>query len=127
MKTKDLNKLVFAFIIDAICYQDFTSKELKTDKEKLQFLYNQFKIEYLNDYNLQRYGSIQKCFSEWLMGLPSSFSVPFNYCDIIDLAKSWKSIPQDATEKQEDKIINNYWNFLTCKTFQLFKKNNIQF
>lgn len=97
-----------------------------SDKEKLQFLYNTFISEYWHDYNKKYYnGNIIKAFASWLQGLPSSFNIDFeNYC-ILQIAKKWGSIPDNATERQEDKIIENWFNFISVKTFKLFKKYKI--
>jgi hypothetical protein len=56
--------------------------------------------------------------TEWLQGL--ALPIDFTYCDIIQLAKDWGSIPQDATAKQEDKICDNYFRFMANKVRHLF-------
>jgi len=56
--------------------------------------------------------------TEWLQGL--ALPIEYTYCDIIDLAKSWGSIPENATTKQEDKICDNYFSFMANKVRQLF-------
>lgn len=58
------------------------------------------------------------------MGLPSCFNIEFMNFEILNLYKSWYNIDV-LTEKQEQKILDNYWNFITVKTFQLFKKFKI--
>ena len=124
MKTKELNAVVFAYILDTI--EPYDDKELNTDKEKLQFLYDCFFSEYWYDYNKQRYAGNQvRGFADWLAGLPSVFTVAFEWYDIISLAKRWGSLPEDATERQEDKICENWFNLVANKTFQLFKRHNI--
>ena len=55
---------------------------------------------------------------EWLMGL--ALPIDFYNYDILKLAHAWGSLPDNATEKQEDKIMDNYWNFMATKLHQLF-------
>lgn len=125
MTTKELNSKVFNYILNAIDGEDF-GKEFTSDADKLRFLFDTFKSEYCYKQNLQRYGgSYQETFRQWIMGLPSCFNIAFSYCDIIAIAKEWGSIPQNATDKQEQKIINNWFNLIASKTFQLMKRAKI--
>lgn len=124
ISSKELRQLAQQYILDAI-NSDVYDVTTKTDKEKLQFLYDTFKKEFCYEQNLQRYGSEYNCFKEWIPGLPSQFNIEWTNYEIIKLAKKWGSIPENATEQQEDKIIENYWNFITSHTFQLFRKYKI--
>ena len=108
----------------SICTEGYRT-EAATEAEKLQFLADTFNSEYGFPDNIRRYGTKQNCFAEWLQGLPSCFNVAFYYADIIALAKLWGSIPENATEAQEDKICNNWWRYLADQTFQLFRKYNV--
>jgi len=128
-KTVNTNSGVFyakinPYILDAIDGSGY-DKELNTDTEKLQFLADTFKAEYVFPENVRQYPNRQDLFAQWLMGLPSSFNIDFNYCDIIRLAKEWDTIPQNATEKQEDKVCANWFNLIALKTMQLMAKHNI--
>lgn len=123
MKNMELDKTVKAYILEAIDNEGYDdAKELKTDKDKLSFLMDTFKSEY--GWSIERYG-MHKAFSDWIAGLPSSFNIDFENYKILELAKAWGSIPKDATEAQEDKILLNWFNFITVKTFQLFRKHKI--
>jgi hypothetical protein len=124
MKTAELNKLVFNYILDAIDSDGYEVK-CNSDTEKLQFLANTFKSEYCFPNNLKYYGSYQKVLEAWIMGLPSSFNIEFRNHRIIEIAKEWGSLPQDATEKQEDKILGNWFNFIAAKTLILMKKHKV--
>jgi hypothetical protein len=62
-----------------------------------------------------------------LQGLPSCLNIVFSNYDIIQLAKSWESLPENATEKQEDKILSNYFNFMAAKFFQLCSQNKVNY
>lgn len=122
---KQFNDLVNAYILGAIDSSGY-GKELTTDTEKLQFVMDCYQSEYAYPQNLQRYKTHQNCFANWLQGLPSSFNIDYENYRIIEIAKQWGSIPQNADDRQEDKILNNWWNFIAAKTFQLMNKNNIR-
>lgn len=124
METKQLNTLAFNYILNAIDSEGY-EVTTNTDQEKIQFVLTTFISE--QSYNIDYYGNIQTAFTNWLMGLPSCVNIDFENYQIIELAKNWGSIPQNATEAQEDKIINNWFNFITNKFFQLAKKNKVTF
>jgi|WetSurMetagenome_2_1015567.scaffolds.fasta_scaffold603711_2 hypothetical protein len=119
--TKQQNEMINQYILDAIDTEGY-NVNCNTDKEKLLFLYDTFKKECY--YHLSKDGYF-KSFYGWCQGLPSSFNIEFANHKIIELAKSWGSLPENATDKQIDKILENYWDFMTVKTFQLFKKYKI--
>jgi len=113
------------YIINSISSDNY-DEDPKTSKEKLQFLKDRFINEYWNNNpQAQRLGE-QNAFKEWIQGLPSSFNIEFTNYDILKLAKEMGSLPQNATDKQEDRVLENYWNFMANKTFQAFKKYNIR-
>lgn len=121
MTTKELNTKVFAYILDAIDGEGY-GKTFANDTEKLQFLADTFMSEY--GWEINRIGYLN-AFKEWLQGLPSSFNVDYTYFDIINIAKNWGSLPQTATEKQEDKICANWFNLIANKAIQLMKRHKV--
>jgi hypothetical protein len=127
MRTTDKNHPVWKYMLNAIndnLKEEYgLDKEPETDQEKVQFVLDTFKSEY--GFNVSKYG-LQGAFKEWLMGLPSVFNIDFENYKIIEIAKKWGSIPENATEKQEDKIIENWFNFIACKFFQLCRKLKVQ-
>ena len=54
-------------------------------------------------------------------------SIFFYNCDILELAVEWGTLPEDYTEKQADKILDNYWNLLANNISQLFKGYRIPY
>jgi len=119
------NKFYEDYVIDSISSEGY-DEQPKTKKEKLQFLYDTFKDEYWNNNpSVQRLGET-KAFEEWIKGLPSSYNIEFSNYDILKLAKRSGSLPENATEKQEDRVLENYWNFISVKTFQAFKKYDVK-
>ena len=123
-RTSKLNANVFAYILECIDGEGY-DVELNTDVEKLQFLANCFNSEYNFKANLLYYGSYQNMFANWLMGLPSSFNVEYRNYFILEIAVKWESLPTNYTEKQGDKIIENWFQFIAYKTEQLCRKNKI--
>ena len=126
MKTnsKEFNAKIYPYILNAIDGENYGVKA-ETDGEKLTFLANTFEREYLSHYSISYYGSVQNCLKNWIQGLPSSFNIDFENYEILKIAKEWGSIPENATEKQEDKILDNWFNLVAFKTLQLFKKHGI--
>lgn len=117
-----IRKVIDQYILDAITPENY-DVVCTNDKEKLQFLADTFNSEYAEQKH--RHISTQDALAYWFSGLPSVFNVVFSNYDIIQLAKSWGTLPQDATEKQEDKITSNYWIFMAAKTMQLMNRNGI--
>lgn len=124
--TKEFNAKVYPYILNAIDSTNY-GIEKKTDIEKLQFVADTFKSEYLNEYNLRRYGSIQNVLANWFTGLPSSINIDFENYRIIEIAKEWGwgSLPENSTDAQENKILENWFNLIAFKTIQLMGKNGI--
>ena len=100
--TKQQNEMINQYILDCIRTEGY-DVTCNTDKEKLQFLYDTFKGE--QGYNIARSGKFN-AYKDWLMGL-SCAGIDFEDYKILELAKLWGSIPENATEKQKDKIFLN--------------------
>lgn len=107
-------------IIDNI---DLSGYDLSNDInlfDKIKETHNIFKSEY--GYNITRMGE-KRAFCEWLQGLPSALTVPFNYADILNLAYLHDQIKANATEEEEDKFLDNYFMNLSNAFFTLY--NNL--
>jgi len=81
-----------------------------------------FNSEY--NFEINKQGE-QNALAEYMQGQPSSITLPCYYSDMIQLAKKFGSIPQDATEKQEQKIIDNFYNFFASYLLQLKRSMKI--
>lgn len=118
-KGKALDAIVKAHILDCVDstgYQD----TLPTHREdKILFLRDTFYSEY--GWAVRQYGE-QKALREWFQGLPSACTPASYDGDIIELAEKWGSLPKDATETQQHRIINNWFDMLAAKTCQLFRE-----
>jgi len=80
---------------------------LKTDDEKIKYIFDRFYSEY--GFMINRVGKY-KAMSEWLSGLALDIEY-YNY-KIVKLAKDMGSLDTDSTYKAEQKIINNYFDFM---------------
>lgn len=112
------SKLAQQLIIDNIDGSDY-GKKLYTELEKIKFLKETFLSEY--GWAVSKIG-LQNSVESWLRGLPSSITLPFENYEIIKLAKNWGTLPKNATEKQEDKVLNNYWKLMAANIVKLFRK-----
>jgi hypothetical protein len=122
MKNMKLDKTAKKYILNAISTAEYDVNPPKNDREKLIFLFNTFKSEY--NHQILKIG-YQNAMREWIMGLPSSFNVDFKNYEILQIAKKWGSLKNNSTKVQEYKILNNWFNFIVVKTFQLFKHYKI--
>jgi hypothetical protein len=124
--TKEQNKSYEQYIIEAIDESGYDEPlPLCTDKQKLQFLHDTFVSEYWHEQNQKRYHIKENAFREWIMGLPSCFNIEWENYKILDLAVRMGNLPEDYTKNQADKILENYFAFITAKVFRLFRKYKI--
>ena len=105
------------YFLEVIKSQDLP-EDIKTDKEKVNFIFDRFNSEYNHANNIRRQPNFQLRFAEWLQGL--AINLPYNYNDIIELAK--KLLETDQL-KNENRIINNYWSFMAYQIIKL--KDNL--
>lgn len=120
MKTNNKLHPVFSYLMECI---DFNG----SNSEKLHSVLIVFNSDFNFDQNKRRYPNHKDRFSEWLQGLPSCFTIAFYNSEILELAEKWGSLPINATSEQKDKILANYWNFMSCKFFQLCKQNKVDY
>jgi hypothetical protein len=122
---------VFYYLVDNLkscedIAREYDEKAHNTITARLEWTLKQFRAEYCFPDNLKRYGNETNVFREWLMGLPSAFYVEFRNHAILDLAKKWGVLKDNATEREEDKLLNNWFNFAAVKFFQLCKKHGVK-
>ena len=110
------------YLIDAI-YTEEHKTEATTDAQKIAFLMSCYDSEFNHKYNAIRYPNEQQRFANWLAGLPSAISIPFYYPDIIELAKQLQEVER-YNEKTEQRICENYFNFMAYHILKLNNKLN---
>ena len=94
------------YILDTI-ETDNEDKPLKTDEEKIKYLFDRFYSEY--DFMINKVGKYQ-AMTNWLAGL--AINIECYYGDIIKLAIKMGSIDENASEKIKDKVCDNYFPFM---------------
>ena len=87
--------------------EDGEGKPLKTDQEKIKYLFDRFNSEY--GFMIERVGK-QKAMAEWLSGL--ALDIEYYYDDIVKLAIKMGSIDENPSEKLQASVKENYWNFM---------------
>jgi hypothetical protein len=120
LKTNNKLHPVFSYLIGCIDLEG-------SNTEKLHSVLIEFNRVANYDNNKRNIPNLQNRFADWLQGLPSCINVDFENYRIIEIAKEWGSIGKDATDKQEDKILDNWFNFISCKFFQLCKQNKVDY
>ena len=108
---------VQSFILDSVSGLDYNVKT-DTPSEKMAFLWDCFNKEYNYQNNVLRYPNIKTRFANWLSGLPSVIDLPFTNYEILETSK--KLLETDnLTAIQEDKILANYYNFMSYHVLKL--------
>lgn len=105
-------------IIDNIDFEGYGFNNDMYLYDKIKTLYNIFKREYVHNNN--KHLSEVYLFSEWLRGLPSSLTVPFeNYLILQNALLNGFDV---STEDKEDKFLEKYWTRL-AEAFFTLKEN----
>ena len=115
----EYRKVVDEYIVNCITSEDVV---LLTQKDKVNHAYNRFIDEIWDWHKAAKNANMQKSFAYWLSGLP--LDVDFENYRIIELAKEWGALPENSTERQEDKIIANWFRFIACRFLQLHARIN---
>lgn len=124
---KEKNTIVNNYILNSIDIDGFLTcddNETHINKQKVCAVMAEFERVANYPANMHNIPNNQARFADWLMGLPSIIGIDFENYRIIEIAKEWGDLPINATEKQEDKIIGNWFNYISCKFFQLHAKLN---
>lgn len=110
------------YILDSIDEVDYEGKTLTTDDEKIEYIFDRFYSEYYQGYIAKRYGK-QKAMADWLAGL--SLNLPYYYDEIIELAIAMGSIDESPSEKLQNKVIENYWEFMANIILRFEKRREL--
>lgn len=79
-----------------------------------------FRAEY--GHNVENGVIPQADVASWLQGLPTACTVAFSNHEILDLCVEWGLISPDATERQEDKMLDQYWSYMSAKLLQVMRE-----
>ena len=125
--TKEQKNRYKQFIIDSIVMDN--PDQVYSNEEKLQFLFQTFESEkswFLEPENMRRLNTrYQQVLIDWLLGPPSHLKIPFRYCEQLELAKKYGSLPENPTEREENKIIENYYIFMSSLIIQLKREYKV--
>jgi hypothetical protein len=114
-KSSVLDTTVKLYLIGCIGSEDV---ELITVADKITHTRKDFYGS--QEWNVKRVGE-QVAVKDWLQGLPSSIGIAFMNYEILQIAVKWGSLPADYTERQADKILENWFNLLAAKLCQLWR------
>jgi hypothetical protein len=119
----DYNKVVrdvLSFIsFDGLGYDD---EPADNTYEAAQKAHKEF-MQWYEGHREGYFPTVQDALSSYLSGLPSWFNAPFYNCDILELARDWGSLDNSSTDKDEDKILENYWNFMAVQLLKVWRKS----
>ena len=108
------------YILDCISDEDDLIGKNLSRKEKIKYLFDRFNSEYGWKVGRTRKDTKQNVIAEWLSGI--AIHIPISYYDIIELAKNMGSVDDNLTSVQEDRICENYWNFMAYMILLLEKE-----
>ncbi len=94
-------------------------QELKTDQDKINYLFNRFYSEY--SWNISRVGK-KAALAEWLSGL--AIDIEYYNDEIVKLAIKLGSIDENPSEKLQEKIVSGYWDFMANMILNLESEVN---
>ena len=124
---KQVAELINAYLLNCILsteqWADEYCIQAITDKDRVNAVVDEFNSWYTG-YTQKRHPNRQQGFAEWLRGEPGVISIEQWYDDQIKLAIEWGSIPDNYTDKQYTKITENWYNYISCKFWQLHTKLN---
>lgn len=109
--SKQFKQMVFNYLADSL--YDFEGDYL----ERVARIKEKFTVEYDYPDNRRRTPNKQDRIAEWLAGLP--LSIDYSNVDIIARAEQWHETK--LTDKQAEKIVDNWFNFLAFKTLQMWE------
>ena len=89
-------------------------------QEKIKYLFDRFNSEYGWKVGRTKNDTKQNVLAEWLSGL--AINIPYSYYEIIELAKNMGSVNYELSTVQEDRICENYWNFMSYMILLLEKE-----
>ena len=87
--------------------EDVEGNPITSDTDKIKYIFDRFNSEY--GWRVNQVGKIAAMI-DWLQGL--ALNIEFYNDAIINLAVKLGSIDENPSEKLQDRVIENYWNFM---------------
>jgi len=122
--TQKTHDLYNQYLLDSIDFSGYELEiELKTNQQLINQLFKTFEKE--GGWQVDRIG-LAPALSDWLSGLPSCINIDFANYDILERAKKYGSLAPGATEKDQDKLLSNYWDFMANKLIKLHNGRGVK-
>lgn len=114
MNSTEARSIIFRYILDSV---PDTECEGMNDTEKAAYLWARFESEYNYADNRKRIPNLQARVAEWLSGL--AIGIEYTNAGIVALAEQWQG--RKLSDKQAQRVVDNYFNFMAFKVMQLCK------
>lgn len=118
--TNEFISKVYNYLLDAIEAQDENTD--KSPLELVEWLADEFDRVANYPFNLQRLPNIQDRMADYLRGLP--IGIDYVYFDILKVSAKWHEVDK-FDDKTENKIIENWFNFLALHCVRLIEKPDL--
>ena len=87
--------------------EDIEGNPISSEADKINYIFDRFNSEY--GWRVNQVGKVA-AMVDWLQGL--ALNIEFYNDEIINLAVRLGSIDENPSEKLQDRVIENYWNFM---------------
>ena len=87
--------------------EDIEGNPISSEADKINYIFDRFNSEY--GWRVNQVGKVA-AMVDWLQGL--ALNIEFYNDEIIKLAVRLGSIDENPSEKLQDRVIENYWNFM---------------
>ena len=88
-------------------HEDIEGNPITSEADKINYIFDRFNSEY--GWRVNQVGKVA-AMVDWLQGL--ALNIEFYNDEIINLAIRLGSIDENPSEKLQDRVIENYWNFM---------------
>lgn len=92
----------------------------ETEKEKAEFSYARFMSEMA--WRVDQAG-LRNAVNDWLSGL--ALNIAFYNHEILENAKAWGGLPDNASELEQDACLENYFPFMSSRLIALWRKYDL--
>ena len=88
-------------------HEDIEGNPITSEADKINYIFDRFNSEY--GWRVNQVGKVA-AMVDWLQGL--ALNIEFYNDEIIKLAIRLGSIDENPSEKLQERVIENYWNFM---------------
>lgn len=122
MNSHKFDQTIKLYLLECMDFDGYLpeGEQPQTTQEKIKACHDAFQEE-TGKWLISKDVSQVAALKEWLQGLPSCMTIAFSNFDILTLAVGWKALPENYTEAQAEKYLENYFNMMANKLNQLFE------